>query len=108
MGLRDKILGANDLPLEAVEVSEWGCTVYVRPLNGHQRNKLVKDALAGGVLYGSALVPSLCDKDGIPLFSELDVDVLNTKSGKVLERLSALVVKLNGLNSDALEDEKKS
>ncbi len=101
------ILAAEDRKLEPVEVKEWGCTVHVKPLNGVERSKLVRAVQAGGVLYGAAMVASLCDENGNQLFTEADLDAINGKSGKVLERLSSFVVQLNGLNGGAVDDAKK-
>lgn len=103
MNLRETILSAADMPLTPVEVPEWGVTVYLRPLSGADRSRLVKAVQCGGVLYGIALAASLADDGGKLLFTEADIDALNAKSGRVLERLSAEVVRLNGLGADAVD-----
>ena len=107
MNLRDLILKANDTPLEPIEVREWGCTVYVKALTGTQRSQLLKSVQAGGTVYGLAMVASLCDQEGNQLFNPADIDALNEKNGKVLERLSAFIVKLNGLHGEAIDEAKK-
>lgn len=103
MSLRDLILNANDKPLTPVEVPEWGCVVYLRPLSGLQRAGLVKAVAGGAVAYGPALVAVLCDEDGSQLFGLEDIEAINNKCGMVLERLSAMVVSMNGLAPQAVE-----
>ena len=39
MGLRDDILQIDDLPTESVEVPEWGMTLFVRSMNGCERDQ---------------------------------------------------------------------
>lgn len=106
MALRDQILSANDSPLERLSVPEWGCDVFLKPLSGHARAKLVKLAHGGASLYGPALVASVCDESGKLAFTDDDVPALEERNGLVLERLAAHVVKLNGLSGDAVESAK--
>ena len=108
MSLRELILAANDRPLRAVEVPEWGCTVYLRPLNGNGRVNLLR-ALASNkndAVYGDALVYAICDADGNAVFTKDDIAALNDKNGQVLERLADELVKASGAGPGAIDEAK--
>ena len=108
MNLRELILQVNDTPLEPIEIREWGCTVYIKALTGTQRNQLLKDIQKKtGSMYGYAMASSLCDQDGKQLFTIEDIDALNEKNGKVLERLASYIVKLNAIFGEAIDEAKK-
>ena len=44
MSLRDKILAAEDIASELVEVPEWGCIIEVRGMNGADRSRILEAA----------------------------------------------------------------
>jgi hypothetical protein len=90
--LRDTILGAADLPLHAVEVPEWGCTVYLRSLNVGERTRLLDVKDDEHELQLGAFIAGVRDSDGSPLFAPADREVLTAKSGAVVERLAKMVL----------------
>ncbi len=89
-----------------LEVPEWGCTVHLKPFNGYERRRFVKNAHTGNVLYGEVMRQTLCDEHGHPLFTADDVDALEKKSGKVLDRVGGVIMRLNGIGVDAVDEAK--
>jgi hypothetical protein len=84
-----QILAANDRRLEAVEVPEWGGTVYLKTLS-------VGEGLAleaaihpdePDKTVGVYLSYTLADEDGKLLFEPGDFEALYTKSPQVITRL---------------------
>lgn len=101
---RDDILNVDDLPRKAVEVPEWGGTVYVRALTGGERDKLERMIASDSVNRASLAAMALCDTDGKRLFSEEDVKKLATKSGTALERIVSATLSFNALTAEGEED----
>ena len=110
---RDDILGADDLPMELVEAPEWGGTVWVRTLNGAERDAFGVSCIAkegqkkGQELLGvrARLVTlTACDGKGKRLFTHADEDKVGKKSGTVLARVFDAAAKLNGISEDDVEE----
>ena len=106
--LRDKIRQASDIDSEIVDVPEWGVKVEVRSMTGLQRSRYLKRV--GGdagevdfeVLYPLLLVSTCHDPEsGERLFTEDDVDWLNEKSSRPVERLATVANRLSGLDQNA-------
>lgn len=104
------ILAAQDIPREAVEVPEWGGTVYVRAMDGQTLSRWENELVAGGGsaarvdlsnAYARLAVRTVCDEDGQLLFSERQVDELGRKNGKILQTLAQVALRLSGLTPDA-------
>ena len=106
----DKILGADDLLEQTVDVPEWGdIKVLLRGMTGRQRVALVdkignKDRTH---MYADILIATAYDPDDRePIFEAADRDALSAKSGAVLERLSLIVIQdLSGVSVDDAEAE---
>lgn len=114
MDLKQLILSSNDRAAVAVEVPEWGCTVRIGVMTGHQRNAWSSSAFDadGNVindnLRSRLLVHCLQDEDGRPLFNESDMEQLEAKSSLVLQRLFAQAKKINGLEPQSVDDAEKN
>ena len=83
------ILAANDQKIKFVEVPEWGGKVGMKVISGTARDKFEsfyteKNMSNFRVRF---LAESLCDEDGIRLFTENDVEELGKKSSIVIARL---------------------
>lgn len=111
---KQAILEVKDLPIELVNVPEWGGEVYVRTLTGTER-----DAYEAGIIgqdrkpdlrniRAKLLVRCLVDAEGRRLFSEADVDLLGNKSASVLDRLFAVAQRLSKLTAADIEDLEKN
>lgn len=117
---REQILECVDLPREAVEVTEWGGTVWVTRLSGLHRAELddITRNLLGedkkftsvtGLEYTLALlVRAVVDEDGNRLFTDDDIQRLRTKSDEALGRVAEVAVRLNGLGAKAEQEIKKN
>lgn len=110
---RDAILKANDLPKEKVEVPEWGGFVFVRSMNGLERdifeqsiydsNGKNKKANLNNIRARLCALTIVDDK-GERLFSNDDIDELGKKNAKALDRVFTKARNLNGLNSNDIEE----
>jgi hypothetical protein len=108
------ILGSVDVKKEAVEVPEWGGTVYVTEMTGTGRDayeRLIFDEGSGKLnlenVRAKLLVCSLIDEDGNHLFKPEDHIKLGKKSSKVLDKLFGIARDLNKITADAIDEEKK-
>lgn len=102
MSLRDQILGATDAPATAIEVTEWGTTVYLRTMTGTDREAWEMSAFKDGKAVmeqfrAKLLARCIVDNKGERVFSDADIPALSAKSGAVLSRLYDTAAKLNGL-----------
>ncbi|MFO1038153.1 MAG: hypothetical protein U1E45_15050 [Geminicoccaceae bacterium] len=113
MGLRDQILTADDLPRQAVEMPEWGCTVWVRGLTAGERDiyvdryaKRVKDgdpqAMALLVVLGTV------DETGANVFTLDDVEAVGRKASTALEKVARPIRDLSGLSPASVEAAEKN
>ena len=102
----------DDLGLKAVEVPEWGGTIYLRGLRGIERDafetsmwdgegKDKKQNLAN--LRARLLVRSISDENGVRVFGDDDAAELGLRSGKVLDRLYDIAAALSGIGPQAVE-----
>lgn len=106
--LRSKIIAANDVPEESVEVPEWDVTVLVRGMTGEARAHMMSRSvdpntgeMSYEALYPEVIIATVFDPEtGDPVFDAADRGVLNTKSGGVLERLARDGMRLSGMTRD--------
>ncbi len=105
---KDDILAAPDLKTERVPVPEWGGDVFIRMMNGNERDAYEEWATqAQTSLKGiRARIAALClvGEDGVRLFEDADIDILGKKSASALERVVGAVMKLNAVTKADLED----
>jgi hypothetical protein len=110
---REDILKINDIESEIVKVPEWGGEVKVIGLTGIQRNEyeqsLVirkgKDVSLNMKHAMSKLVMLSCvDENNEKIFSEGDIEILGTKSGKALSRIYKVAAKLSGLSDEDMDE----
>jgi hypothetical protein len=110
MSLKDQIQSAQDLKSEPVEVPEWGCQVYIKTMNGIERDKW--EALAYSApgtrkvideYWESLLLHTIVDENGERVFSDSDLGILRGKSSKVIGRLFDKAAKQNGIRKEDLD-----
>ena len=114
--LRDKILGAEDLQTEAVEVPEWGCTVHVRGMSGTERDEMEGMVLAGRNgsvpnvrgIKAALVVRTARDADGALIFRPIDAVKLNQKSSRAIDELFGVAQRLSGITDDDVEELEKN
>lgn len=114
MSLREKILAAEDIQSEMVEVPEWGCTIEVRGMNGADRSRILEAAAASedgkigiGSMYVETVIASAYDPDtGERVFSQADRDVLMSKSASAIDRIATVGMRLSAMDAKAADDAK--
>ena len=101
-----QILAANDTKIEAVDVPEWGGTVYVRVLRGTDRDRFEEwvNKEKDKSVRCRFLVSALCDDKGSLLFTPEQVASLNEKSGDVLSRVFERAWDINYLSPKAVDE----
>lgn len=107
---RDQILASDDLPREAVEVREWGGSVWVRTLNGLQRDGF-ETATAGKAkieTLAMLAVRTVCDEAGSLLFSEDDVPALLQKNADAILRIVEVALRINAINRKDIDELEKN
>lgn len=113
--LRDKILAAEDLEHEDVEIPEWGgVTVRVHGLTGRDRDAYEATGFAlrkGGTDvelrlqdYRARMLVKCCSdpETGERLFTDKDIAALSGKSSVALGRLFDVACRLSGMASQSL------
>lgn len=113
MGALDRtaILAAEDLVREAIEVPEWGGTVWVGTMSGLDRDAWEQALAVKGDgkapdlrnLRARLAVLTVTDEAGKRLFAASDIDALGQKSSLALDRIARVAQRLNGLTPEALE-----
>lgn len=115
MSLRDKILAAEDIASETIEVPEWGVEVEVRGMNGADRSRILDAAAAAGTnglsvgaMYVDTVIATAYDPDtGLRVFNESDRDSLLGKSASAIDRLAEVGMRLSGMSVEAQDNAKK-
>ena len=114
MSLREKILAAEDIQSELVEVPEWGCIVEVRGMNGADRSRILEAAASSedgkigiGSMYVETVIASAYDPEtGERIFSNNDRDVLMSKSASAIDRIATVGMRLSAMDAKATDDAK--
>ncbi|TRV27228.1 MAG: hypothetical protein EWV88_05055 [Microcystis wesenbergii Mw_MB_S_20031200_S109D] len=108
---KENILAANDLPLECLAIPEWGGDVMVRTMTGADRDAFEASLIGkeGRMENVRARLVSLtlCDADGVRLFTDAEVVALGNKSAKALDRVFTIAQRINGIGTDAVDTAKK-
>ena len=106
---RDQILGAQDLPVEEVEVPEWGGAVRVRGLTGSEKDQWEAEWLQfdekGQIkerdsrdFRAKLLVRCIVDQEGKRIFEDKDAQDLGAKSGIAVDRVFLVAERLSALS----------
>ncbi len=111
--LAKQILEKDDLPLEPVEVPEWGITLYVKTMTGAERDRWELQQAESRRrnrinLRASLVAITACDSNGDLVFSPDDVEALGRKSAAALDRIAEVAMRLNHLLPDDLEKLEKN
>ena len=110
---RDDILEAKDIKIELVPTPGWGGEVYVKGLNGAERDKFEgslvilrgKDKQMNMTNIRAKLASmSICDEKGKRLFNENDVQALSQKSASELQRMFVVAQRLSGISDEDVEE----
>jgi hypothetical protein len=107
-----EIFAINDIVTERVSVPEWGGDLFVRSINGLERDAYessIIDQRAAktrvDLIGARARLVALAavDENKMPIFTEDDVAVLATKSAVALERVYDVAARLAGLSTQDME-----
>ena len=101
-----QILAADDTKTEAIDVPEWGGTVYVKTLRGTDRDSF-EESLSkekDKPFRSRFLVMTLCDEKGKLLFTADQVASLGEKSSLVLNRVFDKAWEINYLSPKAVDE----
>lgn len=101
----EDILRVDDIEVREVAVPEWKGTVYLRVMDGAARDAYDqarlnrdKDRAAGAIgIRAKLLGHTICDKDGMLLFTDAQIPDLAMKSGAVIARLFDIACDMNGI-----------
>jgi hypothetical protein len=110
--LKSRILNADDIPIEIIEVPEWGdVKLEVRGMNGKERAGFLRRTTADGgevsfeKFYPELIIATVFDPEsGEKVFGPADRDNINTKSGAALERVAAVAQRHSGLGASDVDD----
>lgn len=110
---RDAIRDVVDLPMEEVEVPEWGGSVLVRGLSGRERDLYEKwmvqirgrnsVELSMENVRGKLAAMCICNETGGRVFEDEDARWLGNKSAAALERVCSVAMRLSGLAAEDVE-----
>ncbi len=103
---RDAILSADDHKKVEVQCPEWGGSVFIRTMNGAERDAFELDQIANRKIHlRTRLVAyTACDETGKLLFSLKDLVELDKKNSTPLDRLFFESVNLNKIGRQDIED----
>lgn len=111
----DQILKADDLAeLKKVDVPEWGDFVYVRKMNGMERDRWelmaskAVDKPSTANIRASLCAMTICDDKGKRLFTDNQISNLGSKSAVALDRVFSVAKDLNRLSDDDLDELEKN
>lgn len=104
---KDDILGASGLKIESVEA--FGGTVYVREMNGAERDRMA-NMFADAAVNGEGRIPEgyktlvalwcTCDEDGNSIFSKADLKALQSKSVSEISKIADKAMSLSEIEED--------
>jgi len=115
---REAILSADDRPVQAVHVPEWGGVVHVRTISGYDRDQFElhllrhRDQESGELrdctIRAALVAMCCCDSEGELLFEPGDVDKLGRKSAAALDRVYTVARRLNAFDQQDIDELKKA
>lgn len=102
------ILAAEDTSTKEISIPEWGGKVFIRTMNGQERDTwevYAQAQMQSDTVNIRARLAAicLCDDTGKRLFTNADTVKLAEKSGAALDRIYEAAVRLNGLSGEEVE-----
>jgi len=114
VSLRDRILEADDIGKELLEVPQWELTLEMRTMSAIQRSRMLQRCTNDdGTVDLDHLYPMLCiatvfdPETGGQVFSEEDISVLQEKSAAALEFVATRAMEMSGMTAKAVDEEGK-
>lgn len=113
--LREKIRNANDITCEVLHFAEWDCDIEVRSMTAKQRAVILekvtgKDNKIDNDLFFSYMIVSSCfdPETGELIFDMNDTEWIMDKASAPIEKLMSTIMRISGLNKDAVEEAEKN
>lgn len=109
--LRSRILATEDIPVEMVDVPEWGVTIEVRGMTGGDRAEIMQEIGDSGALDFTKFYPDIVIKTaydpstGARIFNEGDRAAILAKAGLVVDKVASVGLRLSGMGGDKAVDE---
>lgn len=110
----DEILAKRELPVEVVEVPEWGGTVRVQGLSAGEADAFNKSLQRRGPngqmemdrehYCARLLARCLVDEKGERVCSDANIMLLSQLSAAPITRLTVIAERLSGMRPEAIED----
>ena len=108
MSLRDKILAAQDIPSETLDIPEWNVEVLVKGMTAGDRITLMQNAFDQttqqvnmSIVYPDVVVSCVFDPaTGEPVFTEADKSAILAKSSAAVEKIANVGLRLSGIGKD--------
>lgn len=103
---REAILSVQDIEQEKVEVPQWKGFVYVRSLNGKERDAFEASCMEKkgktrevnmANMRAKLVAMTTVDADGKRLFTEADVGALGDKNAGALDLIFSVAQRLSGI-----------
>lgn len=114
MGLKDKILSANDIASEMMTIEEWGVEIEVKGMTGAERAQIMevlqnnKDNVPIADMLVKIFIFCAYDPEtNEQIFTLDDIDEVNAKNGSAIERVAIKALELSGLTADSLDQSGK-
>lgn len=114
MSLRDRILAADDIGTELLEVPQWGVTIEVRTMSAGKRSRMLQTCSLGDgtvdldQLYPMIIIACVFDPEtGDQVFSEIDIAALKEKSASSIEFVAQKAMSMSGMSASAIDEEGK-
>jgi hypothetical protein len=114
VSLRDRILSADDIGREVIEVSQWGVSLEVRTLSAVQRSRMLKtctlpdETIDLDRLYPMLIIGTSFDPEtGEAVFTESDISALQEKSASAVEFVATKAMAMSGMTPKAVDVEGK-
>ncbi len=114
MSLRDRILDADDIGKELLEIPHWNLTVEMRTMSALQRSRMLQTCqLPDGSVDLDRLYPMLCiatvfdPETGEQVFTEDDIEAIADKSASAVEFVATRAMEMSGMTAEAVDVEGK-
>jgi hypothetical protein len=108
MNLRDKILAAQDIPTEKVNIPEWGVELLVKGMSAGDRITLMQNAydqntqqVNMAAVYPDIVVSCVFDPETDEhIFTDSDKSALMGKSSAAIEAIASVGLRLSGIGNE--------
>lgn len=110
---RAAILALRDLPVEVVEVPEWGTRVRVRSMTALERDRLESEIVKSNGknvqtnmvnIRAKMVATTVVDEEGALLFGFADLEALGGKSARAIDRIFEVASRLAGMRKEDVEE----